>query len=148
MDLVALGGVGLLVLIGVGVALVALIVILILIRAWYRVARADEALVIVGKKQRSTAGGESSSITVIPGGGAIVNPLTQRAEMISLRARQIKMGTVAHTSNGVTGNASGVALVTNGSTPDPQSVRRAAARVAGGGAAMAQGPTNTDGHPR
>src|SRR3546814_17173521 len=91
MDLIALGGVGLLVLIGVGVAVVALIVILILIRAWYRVARADEALVIVGKKQRSTAGGESSRITVITGGGANVNPLTQRDEMITLRARQNKM---------------------------------------------------------
>ncbi|KAA9145265.1 flotillin family protein [Microbacterium lushaniae] len=128
MDLVALGGVGLLVLIGVGAAVVALIVILILIRAWYRVARADEALVIVGKKQRTSPDGDSSRITVITGGGAIVNPLTQRAEMISLRARQIKMEPVAQTSNGVTVNVSGVALVKIGS--DPDSVRRAAERFA------------------
>lgn len=136
MDLIALGGVGLLVLIGAGVAVIALIVILILIRAWYRVARADEALVIVGKKQRSTPGGEASRITVITGGGAIVNPLTQRAEMISLRARQIKMEPVAQTSNGVTVNVSGVALVKIGS--DPDSVRRAAERFASQDAAIEQ----------
>ncbi len=136
MDLVALGGVGLLVLIGVGVAVVALIIILILIRAWYRVARADEALVIVGKKQRITPEGDSSRITVITGGGAIVNPLTQRAEMISLRARQIKMEPVAQSSNGVTVNVSGVALVKIGS--DPDSVRRAAERFASQDAAIEQ----------
>lgn len=136
MDLVALGGVGLLVLIGVGVAVVALIIILILIRAWYRVARADEALVIVGKKQRITPDGDSSRITVITGGGAIVNPLTQRAEMISLRARQIKMEPVAQSSNGVTVNVSGVALVKIGS--DPDSVRRAAERFASQDAAIEQ----------
>jgi flotillin len=91
------------------------------------VAKADEALVIVGKRQRG-AGGESSRITVITGGGAIVNPLTQRAEMISLRARQIKMEPTAQSSNGVTVNVNGVALVKIGS--DPESVRRAAERFA------------------
>src|SRR3546814_13487598 len=100
MDLVALGGVGLLVLIGVGVALVALIVILILIRAWYRVARADEALVIVGKKQRSKAGGESSRITVSTGGGAIETPVTQPAALTPLRTRQVKLEPGGQTPNG------------------------------------------------
>ncbi|MFL1999629.1 MULTISPECIES: SPFH domain-containing protein [unclassified Microbacterium] len=123
-----IAGIGILVLIGVGVALVALILIALLIRAWYRVAKADEALVIVGKRQRSTDGVTSSRITVITGGGAIVNPLTQRAEMISLRARQIKMEPTAQSSTGVTVNVSGVALVKIGS--DPESVRRAAERFA------------------
>jgi flotillin len=128
MDIAALGALGLLLIVG-GIALViVIIVVLILIRAWYRVAKADEALVIVGKKQRSTTTGESSRITVITGGGAIVNPLTQRGEMISLRARQIKMEPTAQSSNGVTVNVSGVALVKIGS--DPESVRRAAERFA------------------
>lgn len=135
MEIAALGGIGLLVLIGAGVAVIALIVLLILIRAWYRVARADEALVIVGKKQRG-ADGESSRITVITGGGAIVNPLTQRAEMISLRARQIKMEPTAQSSNGVTVNVNGVALVKIGS--DPESVRRAAERFASQDVAIEQ----------
>ena len=80
---------------------------------------------IVGKSQKG-ADGASSRISVITGGGALVNPLTQRAEMISLRARQIKMEPTAQASNGVTVNVSGVALVKIGS--DPEFVRRAAER--------------------
>jgi flotillin len=128
MELAALGAVGLLVVVGIVVLVIVLVIVLILIRAWYRVAKADEALVIVGKRQRSTDGQTSSRITVITGGGAIVNPLTQRAEMISLRARQIKMEPTAQSSNGVTVNVSGVALVKIGS--DQESVRRAAERFA------------------
>jgi flotillin len=124
MELAALG---ILVVIGIAVVAVILLIVVVLIRAWWRVAKADEALVIVGKRQRSSDG-QSSRITVITGGGAIVNPLTQRAEMISLRARQIKMEPTAQSSTGVTVNVSGVALVKIGS--DPESVRRAAERFA------------------
>lgn len=127
MEIAALGAIGLFVVIGVVVLIVVVVIVLILIRAWYRVAKADEALVIVGKRQKSKDG-DSSRITVITGGGAIVNPLTQRGEMISLRARQIKMEPTAQSSNGVTVNVSGVALVKIGS--DPESVRRAAERFA------------------
>ncbi|MEV7691820.1 SPFH domain-containing protein [Microbacterium sp. NPDC089189] len=127
MEIAALGAIGLFVIIGVVVLIVVVVIVLILIRAWYRVAKADEALVIVGKRQKSKDG-DSSRITVITGGGAIVNPLTQRGEMISLRARQIKMEPTAQSSNGVTVNVSGVALVKIGS--DPESVRRAAERFA------------------
>jgi flotillin len=124
-DILAAGG--LFVLIGVGVValIIVLIIALIIVRAWYKVAKADQALVIVGKNQKN-ASGESSRISVITGGGALVNPLTQRAEMISLRARQIKMEPTAQASNGVTVNVSGVALVKIGS--DPEFVRRAAER--------------------
>lgn len=126
MDLVAAGGIGIIVAIAVALVIVAVVIVLILVRLWYRVAKADEALVIVGKKQKTQSG--DSRITVITGGGAIVNPLTQRAEMISLRARQIKMEPTAQSSNGVTVNVSGVALVKIGS--DPLSVRAAAERFA------------------
>lgn len=108
-------------------ALVVFLIGLLLFRAWYRVAKADEALVIVGKSQKDIDG-QSSRISVITGGGAIVNPITQRAELVSLRARQIKMEPVAQSSNGVTVNVNGVALVKIGS--DPESVRRAAERFA------------------
>ncbi|MCX6501201.1 MAG: SPFH domain-containing protein [Microbacterium sp.] len=128
MEIAALGAIGLLVVVIAIVLVVVLVIVLILIRAWYRVAKADEALVIVGKRQKSTDGQTSSRITVITGGGAIVNPLTQRGEMISLRARQIKMEPTAQSANGVTVNVSGVALVKIGS--DPESVRRAAERFA------------------
>ena len=125
MELIAAGG--LFVLIGViaVVAIIVLIIVLIFVRAWYKVAKADQALVVVGKSQKNASGG-SSRISIITGGGALVNPLTQRAEMISLRARQIKMEPTAQASNGVTVNVSGVALVKIGS--DPEFVRRAAER--------------------
>lgn len=127
--LAAIGGIGVLVAIGAGVVglIVVGLIVALFIRAWYRVAKADEALVIVGKSQRG-ADGSSSRITVITGGGAIVNPLTQRAEMISLRSRQIKMEPTAQSENGVTVNVSGVALFKIGS--DPEMVRRAAERFA------------------
>ncbi len=127
MEIAALGAIGLVVVIALVVVIVVILIIAGLIRGWYRVAKADEALVIVGKRQKA-ADGNSSRITVITGGGAIVNPLTQRGEMISLRARQIKMEPTAQSSNGVTVNVSGVALVKIGS--DPESVRRAAERFA------------------
>lgn len=112
-----------------GIAVVAVIILLIflliMVRAWYKVAKADQALVIVGRNQKNAAG-DSSRISIITGGGALVNPLTQRAEMISLRARQIKMEPTAQASNGVTVSVAGVALVKIGS--DPEFVRRAAER--------------------
>ena len=125
MDPIAAGGVLAIAIIVAIVVVVVFIITLIMVRAWYKVAKADQALVIVGKNQKNV-GGESSRISIITGGGALVNPLTQRAEMISLRARQIKMEPVAQSSNGVTVNVSGVALVKIGS--DPELVRRAAER--------------------
>lgn len=125
MELIAAGGMFVLIGIAAFVLLIVLIIVLIIVRAWYKVAKADQALVVVGKSQRN-AEGESSRISVITGGGALVNPLTQRAEMISLRARQIKMEPTAQSSNGVTVNVSGVALVKIGS--EPSLVRRAAER--------------------
>jgi flotillin len=124
-EILAAGGALVIVGIAVVAAIVLLVFLLIMVRAWYKVAKADQALVVVGKSQKN-ASGESSRISVITGGGALVNPLTQRAEMISLRARQIKMEPTAQASNGVTVNVSGVALVKIGS--DPEFVRRAAER--------------------
>ena len=98
MDLFAAGSMFVLIGIVVVVAVIVLIFVLIMVRAWYKVAKADQALVIVGKTQRGV-GGESSRISVITGGGSLVNPLTQRAEMISLRARQIKMEPTAQSAN-------------------------------------------------
>ncbi|MEZ5189266.1 MAG: hypothetical protein R2723_12055 [Microbacterium sp.] len=97
---------------------------LIMVRAWYKVAKADQALVVVGRNQKG-ADGASSRISVITGGGALVNPDPARRDDL-LRARQIKMEPTARASNGVTVNVSGVALVKIGS--DPEFVRRAAER--------------------
>ncbi|WP_438616714.1 SPFH domain-containing protein [Microbacterium karelineae] len=95
-------------------------------RAWYKVARADEALVIVGRKQKKGGTGPISNVTVIRGGGAVVNPITQRAETLSLRARQIMVQPTAQSIQGVTVDVTGVALVKVGS--DNESIARAAER--------------------
>ena len=111
----------------------AVLVVLALIgffvfRAWYQVPKADEAIVIVGKKARDSTEGEANKMTVISGRGAFVNKLTQRSDKVSLRSRQIKFEPTAQTINGVTIDLTGVALVKIGSTPDQ--VRRAAERFA------------------
>lgn len=115
----AAGGAGAVVAIAV-VAVVLIVAALIgtlVLRGWYKVARADEALIIVGKKQKSKDG-TPSNVSVIRGGGAVVNPITQRAETLSLRARQIMVKPTAQSIQGVTVDVTGVALVKVGSTPD------------------------------
>ncbi|MFS0732717.1 SPFH domain-containing protein [Microbacterium sp. 1P10UB] len=124
MDLFALIGIG----VAAAVVLLILLIGFILFRAWYQVPKADEAIVIVGKKARDSTEGEANKMTVISGRGAFVNKLTQRSDKVSLRSRQIKFEPTAQTINGVTIDLTGVALVKIGSTPDQ--VRRAAERFA------------------
>ncbi len=133
--------VGLLIIIGaaiVGVVIV-LLVVLLLARSWIKVARADEALVISGRKQKVqtavlSADGSSRSemsespVTVIVNGKSLVNPITQRHEIISLRSRQVSLNAEAQSLDSVTLNVDGVAIVKIGS--DPILVRRAAERFA------------------
>ena len=143
------GAVGILIL--VGVAVVALIVVglivLLFARSWIKVARADEALVISGRKQKVqraivSADGSSSSeivdspVTVIVNGKSLVNPITQRHEIISLRSRQVSLNAEAQSLDSVTLNVDGVAIVKIGS--DPLYVRRAAERFASQDAAIEQ----------
>ncbi len=143
MEMAAIAGV----LIIAGIALVALVVIgiivLIFARSWIKVARADEALVISGRKQKVqrqvTSLGpdgrpvtqhetEESPVTVIVNGKSLVNPITQRHEIISLRSRQVLLNAEAQSLDNVTLNVDGVAIVKIGS--DPVFVRRAAERFA------------------
>ncbi|MBZ6372301.1 MAG: flotillin family protein, partial [Microbacterium hominis] len=67
MDIFAAGGALVVGVIAVIAAIILLIFILIMVRAWYKVAKADQALVIVGKSQKG-ADGASSRISVITGG--------------------------------------------------------------------------------
>lgn len=131
------GAIGILIIVGIiAVALVIVtLVILLLARSWVKVARADEALVISGRKQKVQvigAGGgataEESPVTVIVNGKALVNPITQRHEIISLRSRQVSLNAEAQSLDNVTLNVDGVAIVKIGS--HPQFVRRAAERFA------------------
>lgn len=135
------GVVGILVIIGVGVvaAIIVGLILLLFARSWIKVARADEALVISGRKQKvqqavvnvdgSTRSELSESpVTVIVNGKSLVNPITQRHEIISLRSRQVSLNAEAQSLDNVTLNVDGVAIVKIGS--DPLFVRRAAERFA------------------
>ncbi|MFV0251771.1 MAG: SPFH domain-containing protein [Beutenbergiaceae bacterium] len=135
------GIVGILVIVGIGVVVVLVLSLvgLLLARSWIKVARADEALVISGRKQKVqraivAADGSSRSemaespVTVIVNGKSLVNPITQRHEIISLRSRQVSLNAEAQSLDNVTLNVDGVAIVKIGS--DPLYVRRAAERFA------------------
>jgi flotillin len=135
------GLVGILVLVGIAVVVLIVIglVVLLFARSWIKVARADEALVISGRKQKVqraivNSDGSSSSeivdspVTVIVNGKSLVNPITQRHEIISLRSRQVSLNAEAQSLDSVTLNVDGVAIVKIGS--DPLYVRRAAERFA------------------
>lgn len=143
------GVVGILIIVGIAVvaAIVIGLIALLFARSWIKVARADEALVISGRKQKvqSTvlaADGTSSSemsespVTVIVNGKSLVNPITQRHEIISLRSRQVSLNAEAQSLDNVTLNVDGVAIVKIGS--DPLFVRRAAERFASQDAAIEQ----------
>jgi flotillin len=143
------GVVGILIIVGIAVvaAIVISLIVLLFARSWIKVARADEALVISGRKQKvqSTvlaADGTSSSemsespVTVIVNGKSLVNPITQRHEIISLRSRQVSLNAEAQSLDNVTLNVDGVAIVKIGS--DPLFVRRAAERFASQDAAIEQ----------
>lgn len=114
--------------IGIGAIVVVLLIVvgigLLVMRSWIKVARADEALVVSGKKQ-STA---DSNIAVIVNGKAIVNPVTQRSEIISLRSRQVSLTTEAQSGDNITLRVEASALVKIGSHPNY--VRQAAERFA------------------
>ena len=135
------GIVGILIIVGIGIAIaiVVLLILLLFARSWIKVARADEALVISGRKQkvaRAVIGADGSTkdemsespVTVIVNGKSLVNPITQRHEIISLRSRQVSLNAEAQSLDSVTLNVDGVAIVKIGS--DPILVRRAAERFA------------------
>lgn len=127
MDIFATGGLVLLIGIAVVVLVVLLLVLLLIARAWFKVARADEALVVSGRSQKD-ATGKDSAVTVIVNGKALVNPITQRHETISLRSRQVSMTAEAQSADNVTLQVEAVAIVKIGS--DAALVRRAAERFA------------------
>lgn len=114
--------------IGIVAGLIALLIIagvgFLIMRSWIKVARADEALVVSGRKQSSG----DSNVAVIVNGKAIVNPVTQRSEIISLRSRQISLTTEAQSGDNITLRVEASALVKIGSHPDY--VRQAAERFA------------------
>lgn len=128
MEILKVGGGVVIVGVVIVVIIVAALIALLVSRAWIKVARADEALVISGRHQKGAEGEPDSPVTVIVNGKALVNPVTQRHEVISLRSRQVTMKAEAQSRDSVTLGVEAVALVKIGS--NPALVRRAAERFA------------------
>ncbi|MCC4268390.1 hypothetical protein [Microbacterium schleiferi] len=142
----AAGFVGILIIIGIAVvaAIIIALIGLLLAKAWIKVARADEALVISGRKQRvqttvMDADGTSRSemsespVTVIVNGKSLVNPITQRHEIISLRSRQVSLNAEAQSLDNVTLNVDGVCDRQDRVRPGVRPPCRRAFRVTGQG---------------
>lgn len=102
------------------VAVIVLGIFFLTSRTWIKVAAADEALIVSAKKK-----GESQ---VIVHGKAVVMPITQTHQKISLRSRQVNMQVTAQSDDNVTLNVEAVALVKIGS--EAEFIRRAAQRFA------------------
>jgi flotillin len=75
-------------LIAVAVAVVVVpIVLAILFKALYKVPSADQALIITGAGAKgATAGTEGETYKIITGGGALVIPVLQKAQYLSMKA--------------------------------------------------------------
>jgi len=96
-----------------------------IMRTWIKVAKADEALVISGNKKDKTG---DSKLEVITNGRALVNPITRRHEVISLRSRKVELNVGAQSLDGVTLQVKASALVKIDSSEEK--VIRAAERFA------------------
>lgn len=107
----------------------AIIVIVVLIVSYigsrYKVAGANEALVVSGQRDRSPDG--RKNLKVVRGGGVIVLPLVHKVGKLKLTARQINVNLAdAVTRQGIKVAVQGVATFKIGA--DDESIRNAAER--------------------
>jgi flotillin len=116
--------------VGSGVIPVFLIVVvLVLVVAYmgtrYKVAGANEALIVSGRRERGPAG--SIGLKVVRGQGVIVLPLVNKVGRLHLSARQVAVGlSDAVTKQGIKVAVQGVATLKIGG--DEESIRAAAER--------------------
>ena len=116
--------------IGGGVfAIFAIIVVVVLIVSYigsrYKVAAANEALVVSGQRDKSPDG--RRNLKVVRGGGVIVLPLVHKVGKLKLTARQINVNLAdAVTRQGIKVAVQGVATFKIGA--DDESIRNAAER--------------------
>jgi flotillin len=116
--------------IGAGVIPIFLIIVIVVlivsyIGSRYKVAGANEALVISGQRDRSPEG--HKNLKVVRGGGAIVLPLVHKVGKLKLTARQINVNLAdAVTRQGIKVAVQGVATFKIGA--DDESIRNAAER--------------------
>ena len=133
-DLVSFGGAGALLVLA---AVLVVVLLLAFAASRYRVANANEALIVAGSrgaKVRDSSGRQMApgdqGIRVVVGGGTVVWPLLNRVGRLELTARQIKVILPdAITSQGIKVHVEGVATFKIGR--DVESIRNAAERFLG-----------------
>ncbi len=121
-DLLVIGGVPIL---PVFLAIVVVVLIVAFVSGRYKVAGANEALIISGRRERGKAG--EGGLKVVRGQGVIVLPLVHKVGKLHLSARQNNIGLQdAVTKQGIKVAVQGVATVKIGG--DDESIRNAAER--------------------
>lgn len=134
MDLVSFGGAGALLVLA---AVLVIVLLVAFVASRYRVANANEALIVAGSKgvkvrdaSGHTMAAGDQGIRVVVGGGTIVWPLRNKVGRLELTARQIKIILPdAITSQGIKVHVEGVATFKIGR--DVESIRNAAERFLG-----------------
>jgi flotillin len=106
-------------------AIIVVVLIVSYISSRYKIAGANEALVISGQRDRAPDG--RKNLKVVRGGGAIVLPLIHKVGKLKLTARQINVNLAdAVTRQGIKVAVQGVATFKIGA--DDESIRNAAER--------------------
>lgn len=117
--------------VGITGVVIALLIVAVIIVKRYRVANPDEAIIVTGRKGKTTTDESGQILTdlsgqkVVTGGGIFVLPFVQKSFNLSLRSRRLTITTTAQTTNGITIQARAVAVVKVGGS---ESMIRAAAQ--------------------
>lgn len=117
--------------VGITGVVIALLIVAIIIVKRYRVANPDEAIIVTGRKGKTTTDDSGQILTdlsgqkVVTGGGIFVLPFVQKSFNLSLRSRRLTITTTAQTTNGITIQARAVAVVKVGGS---EAMIRAAAQ--------------------
>src|SRR3954447_8719572 len=103
------------------------IVVAVVLKALYRVPAADQALIVTGGGTKGqTAGTEGRTYKIITGGGALVIPVLQKAQYLSMKADKAILDVEGVDSQKIPVGVRGVAIFKVGD--DEQSITNAATR--------------------
>ncbi|HEX8103379.1 MAG TPA: SPFH domain-containing protein [Solirubrobacteraceae bacterium] len=107
-------------------AVLALVLLGLLFKLLYRVPAADQALIITGAGVKAAAGTEGRTYKIVTGGGALVIPVMQKAQYLSMRADKAILDVEGVDAQKIPVGVRGVAIFKVGD--DQHSITNAATR--------------------
>jgi flotillin len=110
----------------VAAAVLVPLILLVLFKTLYRVPAADQALIITGAGASKTAGTEGRTYKIITGGGALVVPIMQKAQYLSMKADKAILDVEGVDNQKIPVGVRGVAIFKVGD--DQHSITNAATR--------------------